>query len=290
MAGRDYSDAALVLVAHGSSVNADSATPAWRQAEELRRRGLFARVDAGFWKQPPSIRAVVEGRTEPRVFVVPMMISEGYFTEQVIPRELGFLAEGEATFARVQRRGQQVWYYCEPIGTHAALAELLLAQARAVVTRHPFPRAPEPAETALLVAGHGTERNPNSRRAVERQVERLRQIGGYGEVHAIYMEESPRIGDGYGLTARRHLVVVPCFVSDGLHGNEDIPVLLGEPEATVRERVRRGQPPWRNPTERQGKRVWYTGGIGSDPRIADIILERVHEAEGWVGGPASLAT
>jgi sirohydrochlorin ferrochelatase len=63
-----------------------------------------------------------------------------------------------------------------------------------------------------------------------------------------------------------------------LHSHEDIPVMLGEPAQTVQERYRRGQLTWRNPTEKHGKRVWYSTSIGTEPHIADVILERVREA------------
>jgi len=46
----------------------------------------------------------------------------------------------------------------------------------------------------------------------------------------------------------------------------------------VQERFRAGQPTWRNPTEKHGKRLWYTRSIGNEPHIADVILERVREA------------
>jgi hypothetical protein len=39
-----------------------------------------------------------------------------------------------------------------------------------------------------------------------------------------------------------------------------------------------GQPTWRNPTEKNGKLVWYSPAVGSGPRMADVILERVWEA------------
>ncbi len=72
--------------------------------------------------------------------------------------------------------------------------------------------------------------------------------------------------------------MVPFFISDGLHAREDIPVMLGEPAEVVQERLRRGEPTWRNPTEKHGKRVWYASSIGTEPHIADVILERVREA------------
>src|SRR5947208_1984085 len=75
-----------------------------------------------------------------------------------------------------------------------------------------------------------------------------------------------------------NIVMVPFFISDGLHSYEDIPVMLGEPEPEVRDRLNRGQLTWRNPTEKNGKLVWYTRAIGSEPHLADVILERVREA------------
>ena len=93
MSRSDFSDAALVLVGHGSTLNADSAAPTYQHADELRRRNLFAQVVECFWKQEPGISGVLRGVFAQRVFIVPLFISEGYFTEEVIPRELGFAVE-----------------------------------------------------------------------------------------------------------------------------------------------------------------------------------------------------
>jgi sirohydrochlorin ferrochelatase len=45
----------------------------------------------------------------------------------------------------------------------------------------------------------------------------------------------------------------------------------------VKERLAAGQPAWRNPTEKNGKLVWYSPAVGTEPGIADVILERVRE-------------
>jgi sirohydrochlorin cobaltochelatase len=244
----------------------------------LRRRNIFAQVTECFWKLEPAICAVLRGVFAPRVFIVPLFISEGYFTEEVIPRELGLRNNDDKNFARVQRRGAQTLYYCGPVGTHASMTDVLLARAREVVERHPFPRAPRPAETTLCIAGHGTGNNENSRKAIEKQVDLIRAQRIYAAVEAVFMEESPRIADCYSLAPTKNIVMVPFFISDGLHSYEDIPVMLGEPESVVKERHRLGQPTWRNPTEKQGKCVWYAASIGSEPHLADVILERVREA------------
>src|SRR5579871_5264452 len=106
-----FSDAALVLVGHGSTLNADSSAPTYQHADELRRRGIFAQVIECFWKLEPGIAGVLRGVYAPRIFIVPNFISEGYFTEEVIPRELGFCQNGQTDFARIVKRGSQTLYY-----------------------------------------------------------------------------------------------------------------------------------------------------------------------------------
>lgn len=275
-----FSDAALVLAGHGSTLNADSSAPVYQHADELRRRGIFAQVVEAFWKLEPTFAGVLRGVFAPRVFIVPLFISEGYFTEEVLPREFGFCAKDQREFPRVQTRGAQILHYCGPVGTHEGMTEVLLARAKEVVEQHPFPRAPRLEDIALFIAGHGTGNNENSRKAIEHQVELIRERKIYGEVHGVFMEEDPRIEDCYKLSRSRNIVLVPFFISDGLHSYEDIPVMLGEPERIVRERLAQGQPTWRNPSEKKGKRLWYARSIGSEPLIADVILQRVKEAAG----------
>jgi sirohydrochlorin cobaltochelatase len=274
----EFFDAALVLVGHGSTLNADSAAPTYQHADELRRRGIFAEVIESFWKLEPGISGVLRGVFAPRIFIVPLFISEGYFTEEVIPRELGFCRAGEKDFPRVLQRAGQTLHYCGPVGTHDSMTNVLLSRANDVVEKFPDGTRPAPAETALFIAGHGTGNNENSRRAIERQVELIRALNRYAEVHPVFMEEEPRIGDCYDLAHAPNIVMVPFFISDGLHSYEDIPVMLGEEQSAVQERFRRGEPTWSNPTVRKGKRVWYAPSIGNEPHIADVILERVRES------------
>lgn len=272
MSHEAFSDGTLVLVGHGSTINAESSAPVYQHAAELRRRGLFAGVCEAFWKQEPDVRQVLAGLSTPRVFIVPLFISEGYFSTRVIPRALGF--DDHLTL----RTQHSTVYYCKPVGTHESMAGVLLARARGVVRQFPFPRAPESRDTTLFIAGHGTEENENSRKAIDRQVERIRIVDEYAAVHGVFMEEEPRIGRCYELAQTKNVVVVPFFISDGMHAREDIPVLLGETQRTVAQRLAEGRPTWRNPTERQGKRVWYASAVGTEPHIADVIVERVREA------------
>ena len=61
----DFSDSALVLVAHGSTLNADSDKPAHQHADELRSRRLFAEVRVSFLKQQPGVDGVLQSVTAP---------------------------------------------------------------------------------------------------------------------------------------------------------------------------------------------------------------------------------
>src|SRR2546423_12327544 len=95
----DFSDAALVLIGHGSTRNADSSAPVYQHAGELRRRHIFAQVQECFWKQEPKISEVVGGVGARRVFLVPVFISEGYFTTEAIPLELRFRTAEQVGFS-----------------------------------------------------------------------------------------------------------------------------------------------------------------------------------------------
>ncbi len=278
-----FEDAALVLVGHGSTLNGDSSAPVVLHAEAIRSEGRFAEVQECYWKLEPSISSVRNQVFAPRVFIVPLFISEGYFTQQVIPRELGFCSNQDKSYLRVREWDGQRFYYCDPVGTHDSMTDALAHRATEVLDAYPFPSRPEEANVSLFIAGHGTGNNQNSRRIIEAQADLLQASGRFADVHAVFMEESPRIEACYELASTRNVVMVPFFISDGLHSFEDIPVMLGESESTVAKRLREGVLTWRNPTERQGKRVWYTRSIGLDPEITDVILERAFEAAQWSG-------
>jgi sirohydrochlorin cobaltochelatase len=267
-----FSDAALIVLGHGTVQNGNSAAAVFQHAAELRRRRLFAAVREAFWKQEPEIKGILAEISAPRIFIAPLFVSEGYFAGRMIPGELGF-AEG----SRLKTQHSTV-YYCKPVGTHDRMTDVILSRAGEILKAFPFPGLPKKSDVTLIIAGHGTGKNENSRVPMERQAELIRLRKEYAAVHAVFLEESPGISDCYSLALTKNLVIVPFFISDGLHTQEDIPVLLGEPARIVKERLAKDQPTWRNPTEHHGKRVWYSPAVGSDPNIAEVVLDRVREA------------
>src|SRR5438046_5547667 len=187
----DYSSSALLIVGHGSTVNPDSSAPTLANAAESRRRKVFADVACVFWKEEPSLRdALFVFDPEPirEVYVVPNFISEGYFTQTVVPRELEL--NGRIT----KRSNGQTWKYCEPVGNHPAMTELLLKRA--------YDIAPDvdPAKISLLIVAHGTDVNENSAGAAKREPEKIRALGKYAAVLNVYMEEPPLVSDWRKLT------------------------------------------------------------------------------------------
>lgn len=234
------------------------------QAGKIRERGIFREVACCFWKEEPSLRDALLLFADPEirdVYVVPNFISEGYFTQTVIPREL------ELAGRLTTRPGGQVWKYCEPVGNHPAVTGLLLRRAKEVA-----PEAPE-AETTLFIVGHGTALNDKSAVAARREVEKIGALGRYASVQNAYMEEAPFISEWARLTSTPNVVVVPFFISDGLHSYQDIPVLLGietEPTAAASQRsIFR-----RNPHRLHGRDLYYASAIGTEPRFAEIIVEQ----------------
>src|SRR3989454_10520487 len=148
----DYSSSALLIVGHGSTVNPDSSAPTLAHAAEIRRRKVFVDVECAFWKEEPSLRDAIFLFEQPairEVYVVPNFISEGYFTQTVIPREL------ELDERITKRPSGQIWKYCKPVGNHPMTTELLLRRA------HEVAPSVDPGETTLLIVAHGTDLNEN---------------------------------------------------------------------------------------------------------------------------------
>src|SRR5437773_9186591 len=238
--------AALLIVAHGSTVNPDSSAPTLAHVAQIRRRKIFATVACAFWKEEPSLRDALflfDPESIREVYVVPNFISEGYFTQTVIPREL------ELNGRTTKRPSGQMWKYCEPVGNHPMMTDLLLQRARQVA------RDVDPRKTSLLIVAHGTDLNENSAVAAKREADKIRALGKYAAVLNVYMEEPPLVSDWRKLTKTSNVIVVPFFISDGLHSYEDIPRLLG----IAKERSTRLRSPGRS-TARQATNSGTTRG------------------------------
>ena len=87
------------------------------------------------------------------------------------------------------------------------------------------------------------------------------------------MEEAPLVSDWASMTSQQNVVAIPFFISDGLHSYQDIPVLLGirqelGPAASQSDVFQE------NPHSLRGKNLYYGSAIGTEPMMADVILEQ----------------
>mgnify|MGYP000168040844 CR=1 FL=1 len=265
-------DQALIVAAHGSHRNPDSATPTYDHVDAIRERGCFDQVREAFWKEAPSFRDVIRTVDADEAYIVPLFVSEGYFVDQVLPREF---ALGVADVTGTAHEPEII--YTDPVGTHPAMTEVVAERAR----RYLGDDVAED-ETALAVIGHGTERNPNSADAIYDHVGALRETTDFAEVGALFMDEEPYVDDVLAAFDAEDIAVVPLFIADGFHTQDEIPELLG-----ITDDPRSGYPV---PGHVEGRRVWYTSAVGTDPLMPEVLLERAADAGADVDATADAPT
>ncbi|MEJ7819833.1 MAG: CbiX/SirB N-terminal domain-containing protein, partial [Rubrobacteraceae bacterium] len=244
---------ALVIVGHGSHLNEDSSLPVYEHAARIRKTGEYDEVVECFWKEEPSMRHVLDTVESDEVVVVPAFISEGYFTQQVIPREFGL--EGPVT-----RKGTKTVRYAEPLGTFEGMADVILERASELLEGKDVPEGPR----ALVLLGHGTDLNKSSGGVILENVRRIGEKGIYDLVEGGFLDQDPEIGAVVDGVEAASVVLIPVFIAEGWHTRETIPEDLGlTGEVTVRD----------------DKTIFYGAPVGTHPSMADLISARAHQAE-----------
>ena len=243
---------ALVIVGHGSHLNEDSSLPVYEHAQHIRETGEFDEVVECFWKEEPSMRHVLDTVESDEVYVVPAFISEGYFTQQVIPRELGL--EGPVT-----RKGSKTVRYAGPLGTFEGMPEVILERTQDLM------RGKEVSgRTALVLLGHGTDLNKSSGGVIYLNAGRIRERGIYDLVEVGFLDQEPEIGEVVANVEANNVILIPVFIAEGWHTRETIPEDLGlTGEVTVRE----------------DKTIFYGAPVGTHPSMANLIVARARETE-----------
>lgn len=261
---------ALIIIGHGSHLNAESSAPVYAHAAAIRATGVFDEVRECFWKEEPSMREVFDLVEADDVYVVPLFISEGYFTEEVIPRELGL--DGPAP--SVTRKLGRTIHYTPPVGTHPSMSRMILRRAEQSAGLDDE----QARQAGLIIIGHGTERNSNSAEVIYRVSREADEAGVFGHVRTGFLDQEPDVGDVLAEMEERHVVLVPFFVAEGWHTQETIPDDLGLNRPAV------------SPvTETDGRTVFYAAPVGTFPEIAQIVLQRAREAGARVPDGISLA-
>jgi sirohydrochlorin cobaltochelatase len=176
--------------------------------------------------------------------VVPLFMSEGYFVDEVIPREI---EAAPTTDADIE--------YTEPVGTHPSLTDTVLSRAEEEVRG-------DKKDVALAVVGHGTSRHSGSSLSAEEHASRLENI--FAEVGAVFLDEDPSVSKISDRFESDTVVAVPLFVADGPHVREDVPDAMGLGSGRKRGTV-------------EGTRVLYTEPVGTHPGVSEIAVKRADE-------------
>lgn len=240
----------LVLVGHGSHFDGDSGAPVRAHAAALAKSGDFDEVHVGFWKEEPSLSRVLDGCEGDEVVVVPLFISHGYFTEEVIPREMRLTGRISTVDGKRVR-------YASPVGAHPALADVIIQRAD---------EAGAAPSDALVVLGHGTPRNARSSENVYKQAEFVAARRPDREVATVFMDQEPNLRDVFSVVRSQSAVMVPLFISDGWHVGQTIPKELDLDGVTRRE---------------DGRSLRFARAVGTHPSVVDVIRELAAEANSW---------
>jgi len=241
----------LILAGHGSAKNPDTRKPICACIQAMRARGGFDQLHCALWKEEPHFSIALDRMTADDITVVPFFISEGYYTQQVIPREMGL----DGRFTRLD--DGRVVRLTAPVGLHERFAELIVRRAR---------EAGATGEETLVVLGHGTPRNPNSEKNVYAQAERVREMQLFPEVVTCFLDQEPNMLELWSMTERDSVVMVPLFIADGWHVAETIPEELAEGGVSTRA----------------DRAFLYSRAVGTDPGLIEVVQELVDEAATWV--------
>ena len=233
---RGCATATLVLCGHGTGGEGGVLD---RHAGLIRDRGLFAEIRVCSLYAEPELEAVLDTTGAADICVVPWLMCAGYTMDRMAERIARHPMVGRISLA-------------EPVGSLPGIAEL----ASDIAEQACKERGWRPAGTGLLVIGHGSERNSVSAETTRRHAARIAAANRFAEVATAFLDETPSPAEALAGLSAPHCIAVGLFAERSLHGEDDVPRLLGT-----------------------GSSVAYAGPIGTAPAFADVIVARAMSAQ-----------
>lgn len=228
---------ALVLCAHGISGQCGVVAD---HARALAGEGRFSGVHGCALYGDPRLEETLDTLPDGEVLLVPYLMAEGYTLKTMQHRVAEHPSGGRVTITR-------------PVGTQAAVTQLIAEKALSACHDAGW----SPAETALLVVGHGTVRNPASGVTTQAHARALARQGHFSQVATAFLDQPPAIAEAVAGLAAAQVLAIGFFTDAGSHGQEDVPERLSE---TGR--------PWT-----------YAGPIGTDPRMTRLLGRQAKRPE-----------
>lgn len=254
---------ALLLSGHGSHISPHTAGIVWDLVDSLRARRVADEITAAFWKETPSFHSVLNTLTADDVTIIPLFTAQGYFTQTVIPAEMGLAGD-------ITRRDGRIIRYAHTLSEHPNITSIV--QQRVIDALRESGEPPE--RTAVAIIGHGTRRAPESHDAAYRQAELLREQGIAAEVIAVFLDDTPNIPDVYALTSAPTIIAVPLFLAPGSHTTLDVPAELGLESGQTRGTI-------------NGRTILYTPPIGTAESLQEMVLDLALEAGATLHPPTN---
>ncbi len=224
-------DPVLVLAVHGIRGQAGAAT---LHGSQLLATGQALELRIACHKGVPDLQTVLRDLAGRDVVLAPMLMADGFTCKRIRER------------AERARPALRSLILLPPIGLHPALPELALAVALSACKARRW----RPAGTGLLLAAHGTRRDPASGDGAARLAEHIRRRARFAEVGVGFLDQAPAIDTAAAGMAADRIVTIGLFMDAGEHGADDVPALLAKVDRATA----------------------YTGPIGLDPGMTALLL------------------
>ncbi len=198
----------VILVAHGSTRRPDAAAAVCRHAEDIRKRGIFADVDAAFLMGGRSADEAAAAVKTDTVILVPFMMTDGHLAgrAEALLRD-GLKAHGHTAKVRTS----------DAVGTHLGIAGLATDIGMQVLTD----RGVSAKAATLITVAHGSLRYPYSHIAAKAQTDVISAENRFKAVRLALLEEPPHL-DAVLAGTDGPAAVVGLFAAPGGHALDDV--------------------------------------------------------------------
>lgn len=269
----DFSNAAVLIAAHGSPGSAGGRSATRRHAQSLASLGNFAQVSAGFLSEKPFAANVLQSMRSSdvdEIYVVPNMASDGFIAREKLPQALGLTGQ---VSEHIGPKGRQRVILTEALGTHPLVATFMAENILSALQDLNIAQS----DAALVVVGHGSSKGNANAEQTQKVADALRQYGLHLPIVTAFLDQEPKVHDWRALTHAKTVIFAPFLISDGFHATQDIPRAIGfDPEDAAFQAALAQDAPSQ---VRMGKsQVIFLSPVGESPKMADVFLARIEQA------------
>ncbi|MDR0309185.1 MAG: sirohydrochlorin cobaltochelatase [Candidatus Methanoplasma sp.] len=251
----------IMIIGHGSRYNYNK----WVMEEQKKRLEAkgFENIYIGFNETTlPHADDVLKDMASDgvdEVVAIPFFIASGLHITRDIPEKLGIPHGSGGAVVEVGGKKINIRYE-QPFGNDPALADILSERIEELSSGK--------GKRGIIVIGHGS-RLPFNKETVTFQADRLREKG-YENVACAFNEfDEPHIETAFDemvSNGMEEVIVLPLFISLGAHLKHDVPQKVHLRDGAAEDRL---------VLDGREVTVKYAMPVGSDPRLTDIIADKI---------------